>query len=269
MPMPISLETINQLYNMNLSEDEMEDFIESRKVKIDEIKTSEDVVLSQGGKDIYEKFFKYFTIKQWGVDPSQLDKSVISRIPFRKNRDTRYFTDRYQGNPKGGFTKMCENMLNHPEIKVMLNTDYKEVIEDIEYEKLIYTGPVDYYFDYKLGKLKWRSIKFIFETHDCESYQPVASTRWPMDYEYTRITEFKKLTGQNNEKTTILKEIPCDGDEPFYTFPTAEWKDLAQKYRELAAQEEKVVFLGRLAEYKYYDMDDVIRRALDVFEKIK
>ncbi len=266
VPMPISLETINQLYNLNLSEDEMEAFIESRKEKIDDIRTSEDVVLSQGGRDIYEKFFKYFTIKQWGVDPSQLDKSVISRIPFRKNRDTRYFTDQYQGNPKGGFTKLCRRMLDHPEIKVLLNTDYKEVIGDIAYEKLIYTGPLDYYFDYRLGKLKWRSIRFVFETHDCESYQPTASTRWPMDYEYTRITEFKKMTGQQSRKTTILKEIPCDGDEPFYTFPTAEWKVLAQQYRELAAAEKNVIFLGRLAEYKYYDMDDVVRRALDVFE---
>lgn len=267
VPMPISLETINQLYNMNLSEDQMDEFIESRKVKIEDIRTSEDVVLSQGGQDIYEKFFKYFTIKQWGVDPSQLDKSVISRIPFRKNRDTRYFTDKYQGNPKGGFTKLCQRMLDHPEIKVLLNTDYKEVIDDIDYEKLIYTGPLDYYFDYKLGKLKWRSIKFIFETYECESYQPVASTRWPMDYDYTRITEFKKMTGQKSDKTTILKEIPCDGDEPFYTFPTAEWKALAQQYRELATKEIDVIFLGRLAEYKYYDMDDVVKRALEVFRQ--
>ncbi len=265
VPMPISLETINRLYNLNLSQDQMEQWIEEHREHIDDIKTSEDVVLSQGGKDIYEKFFKYFTIKQWGVDPSQLDASVIKRIPFRKNRDTRYFTDKYQGNPVGGFTQMCQNMLNHPQIKILLNTDYKEVIDDIEYEKLIYTGPVDYYYDYKLGKLKWRSIKFIFETHDCESYQPVASTRWPMDYDYTRITEFKKMTGQKSEKTTILKEIPCFGDEPFYTYPTPEWKELAQKYRDLSAKESKTIFLGRLAEYKYYDMDDVIRRALDVF----
>ena len=250
-----------------MSEDEIDSFLEERRVKLDEIKTSEDVVLSQGGRDIYEKFFKYFTIKQWGVDPSQLDKSVISRIPFRKNRDTRYFTDQYQGNPKGGFTKMCQRMLNHPEIKVLLNTDYKEVLGDIQYEKLIYTGPLDYYFDNRLGKLKWRSIRFIFETHDCESYQPSPSTRWPRDYAYTRITEFKKMTGQKSDKTTILKEIPCDGDEPFYTFPTAEWKALADQYRELAAQEKNVIFLGRLAEYKYYDMDDVVRRALDVFEE--
>lgn len=270
VPMPISLETINQLYNMNLSEDEMDAFIESRREKIEDIRTSEDVVLSQGGRDIYEKFFKYFTIKQWGVDPSELDKSVISRIPFRKNRDTRYFTDKYQGNPVGGYTQMCQRMIDHPKIKVMINTDYKEVIADIEYEKLIYTGPIDYYFDYKFGKLKWRSIKFIFETYDKESYQPTASTRWPMDYDYTRITEFKKMTGQKSEKTTILKEIPCDGDEPFYTFPTVEWKELAQKYRDEAEKEQNVVFLGRLAEYKYYDMDDVVRRALDVFkEKIQ
>ena len=267
VPVPISLETINQLYNLNLSEDEMEGFIESRKVKIDEVKTSEDVVLSQAGRDIYEKFFKFFTIKQWGVDPSQLDKSVISRIPFRKNRDTRYFTDQYQGNPKGGFTKMCQRMLDHPEIKVLLNTDYKEVLKDIQYEKLIYTGPLDYYFDNRLGKLKWRSLRLIFETHDCESYQPAASTRWPMDYAYTRITEFKKMTGQKSDKTTILKEIPYNGDEPFYTFPTAEWETLASKYREMVALEKNVFFLGRLAEYKYYDMDDVVRRALDVFEE--
>lgn len=268
VPMPISLETINQLYNKNLSEDEMATFIESRKVNIEQIKTSEDVVLSQVGQDIYEKFFKYFTMKQWGVLPSELDKDVIGRIPFRKNRDTRYFTDKYQGNPKGGYTQMFRKMLNYPEIKIMLNTDYKEVIHEIEYKKLIYTGPIDYFFDYKLGKLKYRSLKFIFETHDCESYQPSASTRWPMDYDYTRITEFKKMTGQKNDKTTILKEIPCDGDEPFYPFPTAEWKMLAQQYSNLAAKEENVIFLGRLAEYKYYDMDDVIRRALDVFHEL-
>ena len=268
VPVPISLETINSIYNLNLSEDEMADFIESRRVSIDNIRTSEDYVLSQCGKDIYEKFFKFFTIKQWGVDPSELDKSVIGRIPFRNNRDTRYFTDRYQGNPQGGFTRMCKKMLDYPEISVLLNTDYKEIIGDIEYELMIYTGKLDYYFDYKLGKLKWRSINFIFETHDCESYQPVASTRWPMDYEYTRITEFKKMTGQKNEKTTILKEIPCDGEEPFYTYPTSEWNEMAMQYRDLAKKEKGVIFVGRLAEYKYYDMDDVIRRALDVFNNV-
>lgn len=269
VPMPISLETINQLYNTNMSSSEMEEYIEQQKIPIKENKTSEDVVLSQGGRDIYEKFFKYFTIKQWGVSPAELDSTVISRIPFRMNRDTRYFTDKYQGNPKNGYTVMCQKMLDNPRIKVLLNTDYKEIIGDISYEKLIYTGPIDYYFDYCYGELLYRSIRFQFETYDYESYQPTASSRYPMDYDYTRITEFKKMTGQEHSKTTILKEFPCFGGEPYYPYPTVEWKNLAQKYRELANKETKVVFLGRLAEYKYYDMDDVVRKALNVFEEIK
>lgn len=266
VPMPISLETINRLYNLNLSEDEMEAFMESRKEKIGEIRSSEDVVLSQGGRDLYEKFFRQFTIKQWGISPAELDPSVIKRIPFRKNRDTRYFTDRYQGNPKHGYTKMCENMIKNKNISLLLNTDYKDVIGQLGYKKLIYTGPVDYYFDYRYGRLLYRSIRFEFETHDMESYQQTASSRYPMDYDYTRITEFKKMTGQKHPKTTICKEYPCFGEEPYYPYPAREWKELAFKYRKLAEKEENVIFLGRLAEYRYYDMDDVIKRALEVFE---
>lgn len=269
VPMPISLETINKLYNLNLSEDEMEEFIKSKQEPISEIKNSEDVVLSQGGKDIYEKFFKYFTIKQWGVSPAELDPTVIKRIPFRKNRDTRYFTDKYQGNPKHGFTKMCENMVKSNNIKILLNTDYKEVINCISYKKLIYTGPIDEYFDCCYGELLYRSINFEFETYDIESYQPTASTRYPQDYDFTRITEFKKMTGQKSSKTTICKEYPCFGKEKFYPYPTAEWKELAEKYRKKAANEKNVLFIGRLAEYKYYDMDDIIRKSLDEFNKIK
>jgi len=269
VPMPISLETINQLYNLNLSENEMDKFIASRKENIADIQTSEDVVLSQGGRDIYEKFFKYFTIKQWGVSPAELDKSVISRIPFRKNRDTRYFTDKYQGNPKHGYTRMCMNMLKNPNIKVLLNTDYKEIIDKIQYEKLIYTGPIDYYFNNCYGELLYRSIRFEFETLEQESYQPTASTRYPLDYDYTRITEFKKMTGQKSPKTTILKEYPCFGGEPYYPYPTAEWKKLAEKYRQLAAKEKNTLFIGRLAEYRYLDMDDVVRNAMDSFADLE
>ena len=266
VPMPISLETINQLYNLNLSEDEMDAFMESRKETVREIRSSEDVVLSQGGRDLYEKFFRQFTIKQWGISPAELDPSVIKRIPFRKNRDTRYFTDRYQGNPKHGYTKMCENMIKNKNISLLLHTDYKDVIKQLKYKKLIYTGPIDYYFDYIYGRLLYRSIRFVFETHDMESYQKTASSRYPMDYDYTRITEFKKMTGQKHPKTTICKEYPCFGEEPYYPYPAREWKELALKYRQLAEKEENVIFLGRLAEYRYYDMDDVIKRALEVFE---
>lgn len=268
VPMPISLETVNKLYNLNLSEEEAMDFIRSKRENISDIKSSEDVVLAQVGRDIYEKFFRYFTLKQWGIEAENLDKSVISRIPFRVNRDTRYFTDKYQGNPKYGYTRLCEKMIENPNINVLLKTDYKDVIEDISFEKLIYTGPVDYYFNYCFGKLLYRSIRFEFETYDMESYQPTASSRFPQDYDYTRITEFKKMTGQVCKKTTICKEYPCFGEEPYYPYPTKEWNDLSDKYKELAKKEEKTIFLGRLAEYKYYDMDDVIRRALDVAREL-
>jgi len=269
VPFPICLETINLLYNLNLSQEELLEFINSRKIPIDEVKTSEDVVLSQVGEDLYEKFFKNFTFKQWGVSPKELDKAVISRIPFRMNRDTRYFDDTYQGNPKHGYTHMCKNMLKSDNIKILLNTDYKEVIDDIEYERLIYTGPIDYYFNYAFGKLLYRSIELKFETYDMESYQPVASTRFPHDYDYTRITEFKKMTGQKHHKTTILKETPCFGDEPYYPYPAAEWMELYKKYEKEAEKEKRTVFLGRLAEYRYYNMDDVVYRALECFNKIR
>jgi len=178
IPMPITVETINKLYNMNLSCEEVEEFIKKQAVVIDEIKTSKDVALSKVGVDIYEKFFESYTKKQWGIDPGEIDTSVISRIPIRYNRDTRYFTDRYQGMPKHGYTKMCQNMIADKKIKILLNTDYKEIIDDLDYGLLIYTGPTDYFYNFKHGKLAYRSIDFKFETMDCEKYQeaPVVMT---------------------------------------------------------------------------------------------
>ena len=266
IPMPITVETINKLYNLNLSCEEVEEFLKKKAIKIDEIKTSKDVALSKVGEDIYEKFFENYTKKQWGIDPGELDTSIISRIPIRLNRDTRYFSDKYQGMPKYGYTKMCENMIQNKNIKVLLNTDYKEIIDDIEYEKLIYTGPTDYFYDYKYGKLAYRSIHFVFETHDTEDYQPAPVVNYPNDYDFTRITEFKKLTYQEHKKTTILKEFPCDEGEPYYPFPTKEWKNKFALYQEDMKKEKKVLFLGRLAEYRYYNMDAVVRSALNLFE---
>ncbi len=266
IPMPITVETINKLYNLNLSCEEIEEFLKKKAISIDDIKTSKDVALSKVGQDIYEKFFENYTKKQWGIDPGEIDTSIISRIPIRSNRDTRYFSDKYQGMPKYGYTKMCENMIQNKNIKLLLNTDYKEVINDIEYEKLIYTGPTDYFYDYKYGKLAYRSINFVFETHDKEDYQPAPVVNYPNDYDYTRITEFKKLTYQEHKKTTILKEFPCDEGEPYYPFPTKEWKDKFALYQEDMEKEKKVLFLGRLAEYRYYNMDAVVRSALNLFE---
>lgn len=266
VPMPITVETINALYNLNLDCSQVEEFLKNQAVEIDEIKTSKDVALSKVGPDIYAKIFENYTKKQWGIDPAELDTSVISRIPIRLNRDTRYFADRYQGMPKHGYTKMCEKMAANKNIKIMLNTDYKEVINDISYEKLIYTGPTDYFYDYKYGKLSYRSIHFKMETYDRESFQEAPVVNYPNDYDYTRITEFKKLTWQEHRKTTICKEFPCAEGEPYYPFPTKECKAQFALYEEEMRKESNVIFLGRLAEYKYYNMDAVVKRALDVFE---
>lgn len=269
VPMPITVETINKLYNLNLDCSQVEDFLKQQAVEIDEIKTSKDVALSKVGKDIYEKIFESYTRKQWGIDPSELDTSVISRIPIRLNRDTRYFADKYQGMPKRGYTKMCENMAANKNIKILLNTDYKEVLQDIKYDTLIYTGATDEFYNFKHGKLAYRSVNFVFETFDQEQYQEAPVVNYPNDYDFTRITEYKKLTWQDHKKTTIGKEFPSAEGEPYYPFPTKEYKDQFALYEEEMKKESKVIFLGRLAEYRYYNMDAVVRRALDAFAALR
>ena len=249
---PICRKTIRELYGPVETEEETMKMIEKHK------------------DEIIDKFFVHFTRKQWGCDRSELDGDVISRIPFRNNEDDRYFTDLFQGNPVGGYTRMFQKMIENRNISILLNTDYKDVINDYDYEKLFFTGPIDYYFDYSLGKLLYRSVKFTFEHYEVDSFQPVSSTRYPgPETTFTRITEFKKMTGQKVSGTTILKEVPCFGGEPYYPYPTKQWKELAEKYRKLAKGENKTVFIGRLGEYKYFDMDDVIRRSLDVFNELK
>lgn len=267
IPMPITTETINKLYNLNLSNFEIEEFLSKQAEKVNEINNSEDVVISKAGRDIYEKFFKNYTKKQWDVYPSELDKSVISRIPVRYTRDTRYFTNRYQGMPKLGYTNMFLKMSTNPNIHILLNTDYKEVIDSIQYEKLIYTGAVDYFFDYKFGRLKYRSLSFEYETVDCESYQEASVVNYPNDYDFTRITEFKKLTGQKSDKSTIIREYPTWDGEPYYPYPTKACADEYLVYKRECEKLSNVVFVGRLAEYKYYDMDAVVKRALEVFNE--
>lgn len=268
IPMPISVETINALYHLNLSCEEVEQFLKQQAVTVGEIKTSRDVALSRVGEEIYEKFFKNYTIKQWGIDPAYIDTSVISRIPVRYNRDTRYFSDRYQGIPKYGYTKMCEKMADHDNIKILLNTDYKEVISSIQYDALIYTGPTDYFYDYKYGKLSYRSIQFEFETLDEEQFLAAPVVNYPNDYDYTRITEFKQLTGQSHKKTTIMKEFPCADGEPYYPFPTGECREQFAKYQAEMDQETNVYFLGRLAQYRYYNMDAVVSEALKLTDAL-
>jgi UDP-galactopyranose mutase len=234
----------------------------------DEIKTSEDVVISKVGRELYEKFFKNYTRKQWGLDPSELDASVTSRVPTRTNRDDRYFTDSYQAMPKHGYTRMFEKMLDHPNIKIMLNCDYEEISRDVPFRELIYTGPVDAFFDYAYGKLPYRSLEFKHETHDSEKFQTAPVVNYPNEQAYTRITEFKYLTGQEHKKTSVVYEYPQAEGDPYYPVPRKENAELYNKYKALADAQTGVHFVGRLATYKYYNMDQIVAQALTVYGKI-
>lgn len=268
LPIPINLDTINKLYGLNLTSFQVEDFFASVAEKREHIRTSEDVVVSRVGKELYEKFFRNYTRKQWGLDPSELDASVTARVPMRTNRDDRYFTDQYQAMPLHGFTRMFENMLDHPNIKIMLNTDYRDIERIIPYKEMIYTGPVDEFFDLRFGKLPYRSLEFKHETHDVEVYQQAPVVNYPNDYAYTRVTEFKYLTGQKHEKTSIVYEFPQAEGDPYYPVPKPENAELYAKYKKLADETPGVWFVGRLATYKYYNMDQVVAQALTTYKKI-
>lgn len=268
VPIPINLDTINKLYGLNLCSDQVEDFFKSKAVTVERVKTSEDVVISKVGKELYEKFFKGYTKKQWDLDPSELDASVTARVPTRTNRDSRYFTDTYQAMPLLGYTEMFRRMLSHPNIKIMLNADYKEIVNHIPHKTLIFTGPIDSYFDYCYGKLPYRSIDFQFETLDQETFQPTGTVNYPNDQPYTRITEFKYLTGQKNPKTSIVYEYPKADGDPYYPIPRAENNEIYKKYQLLAATTPNVYFTGRLGTYKYYNMDQVVAQSLTLFKKL-
>ena len=268
VPIPINLNTINQLYGLNLCSAQVEDFFAERAEQVQRIRTSEDVVVSKVGRELYEKFFRGYTRKMWDLDPSELDASVTARVPTRTNRDDRYFTDTYQAMPLYGYTVMFQNMLAHKNIKVMLNTDYKEISDIIPFKNLIFTGPVDEYFDYCYGKLPYRSLEFKFETIDREVFQPTGTVNYPNEQLYTRITDFKYLTGQVHPKTAIVYEYPKAEGDPYYPVPRPENAELYKKYQQLAATAKNTYFVGRLATYKYYNMDQVVAQALTTFKKI-
>jgi UDP-galactopyranose mutase len=268
VPIPINLDTINQLYGLKLTSLEMETFFASVAEPCASIRTSEDVVVSRVGRELYEKFFRGYTRKQWGLDPSQLDAMVTARVPVRTNRDDRYFADTYQAMPLYGYTRMFENMLDHDNIKVLLNCDYREIVDVIPYERMIYTGPVDEFFDYRYGKLPYRSLRFEFETVNEERVQPVAVINYPNEHLYTRVTEFKHLTGQEHKKTSLVYEYPQSEGDPYYPVPRPENAELYKKYQELAEGRPDVHFVGRLATYKYYNMDQVVGQALSVYARI-
>ena len=268
VPIPINVDTINSLYGKTLDAAGMHSFLESVAEKRNPIKNSEDVVINGVGRELYEKFFRGYTRKQWGLDPSELDAQVTARVPVRCNRDGRYFTDSYQAMPARGYTHMFENMLDHPNIKLMLNTDYREIAKNIAHDQLIFTGPIDEYFDHRFGKLPYRSLQFIHETHHRPVFQEAPVINYPNDFEYTRITEFKYLTGQEHASTSIVYEIPGADGDPYYPIPRPDNTALYKQYQALADDTSNVHFVGRLATYKYFNMDQVVGQALTLFTKL-
>ncbi len=269
VPIPINLDTVNQLYGLNLTSFEVEDFFQGLAEPRDEIATSEDVVVSRIGTELYRKFFRGYTRKQWDLDPSELDSSVIARVPIRTNRDDRYFTDTFQAMPARGYTRMFERMLGHPNISVLLGTDYREVKDLLPYDETIYTGPVDEFFGFRYGKLPYRSLAFAHETHETERFQPAPVVNYPNEHAYTRCTEFKWLTGQVHPKTAVVYEYPQAEGDPYYPIPRPENAALYKKYEKLANATPGVHFVGRLATYRYYNMDQVVAQALALFDKLE
>ena len=268
VPIPINLDTVNRLYGLDLGPDEMENWLAARAEPVAEIRTSEDVVVSKVGRELYEKFFQGYTRKQWGLDPSELDRSVTARVPTRTNRDDRYFTDEFQAMPLHGYTRMFERMLARPNIHVMTNTEYADIRAIVPHRRVIFTGPIDEFFGYRFGRLPYRSLRFEHVTLDRPVHQPVGVVNFPQTEEYTRITEYKYLTGQVHPKTSLTYEYPSATGDPYYPIPKPENQETFKRYERLALATPDVWFVGRLATYRYYNMDQVVGQALATFRRI-
>jgi UDP-galactopyranose mutase len=268
VPIPINLDTVNSLYGLDLTSAEMETWLAERAEAVGEIRTSEDVVVSKVGRDLYEKFFQGYTRKQWGMDPSELDKSVAARVPTRTNRDDRYFTDEFQCMPAGGYTRMFSAMLASPNINLMLQTDYFAVRDLVPHRRTIFTGPIDEFFGFRFGKLPYRSLRFEHRTLDRPSFQPVGTVNYPQTEDYTRVSEYKHLTGQEHPRTSVTYEYPSAEGDPYYPIPRPENAALFKRYERLALTTPNVWFVGRLATYRYYNMDQVVGQALATYRRI-
>ena len=272
LPIPINLDTVNRLYGLTLTSFELDDFFAQHAEKVASVRTSEDVVVSRVGRDLYNKFFRGYTRKQWGLDPSELDASVTARVPTRTNRDDRYFTDTYQAMPLHGYTRLFQNLLAHPNIKVMLNTDYRDIVHVMPWKHMVYTGPVDAFFDQRHGRLPYRSLHFEHVTkpapRDRDFLLPVGTVNHPNDHGYTRVTEFKHLTGQRHESSSLVYEYPRADGDPYYPVPRAENTAIFRRYEAEAVELSDVSFVGRLANYKYYNMDQVVAQSLATFKRL-
>jgi len=270
VPIPINRTTLNRLYNLDLAtEEDAAAFLAAQAEPVSVVRTSEDVVVSAVGRELYEKFFRGYTRKQWGLDPAELDKAVTARVPTRTNIDDRYFTDSFQAMPLDGYTRMFERMLDHPNIDLLLGVDYCEARDAYPHDHLVFTGPIDEYFGYRYGQLPYRSLQFQHVTLDTERFQPVAVVNYPSpDVPYTRVTEYKHLTGQKAAGTSITYEFPAEEGDPYYPIPRAENQQLFKRYEALALAQSDVTFVGRLATYRYYNMDQVVGQALATYRRM-
>jgi UDP-galactopyranose mutase len=267
-PIPINRTTINRLYGFNLDEAGVARYLETVRTHKKPVLNSEDIVLNNVGRDLCDRFFRGYTKKQWNLDLSELSPAVAGRIPVRTNDDDRYFTDDFQKMPAEGYTKMFERMLSHPNVRVELGTDFASVKNKIQADKIFYSGPIDSYFDHRFGKLPYRSLSFEHEhLPDRPQFQQVGTVNYPNDFSFTRITEFKHLTGQSHAGTSIVREYPKSEGDPYYPIPTPEALALYRQYSELAEAEKNACFIGRLAEYRYYNMDQVVASALTLYGK--
>jgi UDP-galactopyranose mutase len=274
VPMPINRTTINELYGLDLQTDEeVEAFYAERREPVELMKTSEDAVVAKVGRELYELFFRGYTRKQWQRDPSELHASVCARIPIRTNTDDRYFNDSFQQMPAEGYTKMFERMLDHPNIEIRLGTEFDDVRDDVEHGHLVYTGPIDAFFDHRFGKLPYRSLEFELRNEPTPGgtlLQPAATVNEPsFDVPYTRTTEYRHMTGQVAESSTLHVEYPRSEGDPYYPIPNDETKALYKRYEALANEQPDVTFVGRLARYQYLDMHQVVAQALSTFEKLR
>jgi UDP-galactopyranose mutase len=269
-PMPINRTTLNRLYGLELrTEAETAAFLASRAEPVETIRSARDVVVAAVGTELYETFFQGYTRKQWGMDPSELDKSVTARVPTRTSDDDRYFTDKFQAMPADGYTRMFENMLDQKDVDLELGVEFSQVREAAAYDRLIFTGPIDEYFGHRYGKLPYRSLRFRHETLEQAWFQPAAVVNYPSEaVPYTRISEYKHMTGQQIGRTTITYEYPQAEGDPYYPIPRAENQALYKKYETLALATPDVQFVGRLGAYRYYNMDQVVAQALAAFRRI-
>jgi UDP-galactopyranose mutase len=275
VPIPVNITTVNMLFNLNMTtEDQMRKWLNEHQIKNDHPKNGKEAALARVGEVLYEKMFRTYTKKQWDKFPEELDASVLNRVPVRTNFDDRYFSDKYQAQPAKGYTKVFEKMLDHPNIVVKLDTDFFNERQNLSgYEKLFYTGPIDQFFDFKFSvkrKLEYRSINFVQETYEKEFFQSNSVINYPGDdVGYTRIVEYKHITGQKSNYTTIAKEFTVDTGEPYYPVPNPDNQAIYDLYRQEADKLTNVHFVGRLANYKYFNMDEAFKNALELFKRLE